>query len=294
VPPAKLYEPIQEIFAKVYKRYDWSGKDKAYREITDNNLLPSSPDISSDPSLTDPPIISSVTRDDKGRVTGEDVKYNFSISTVQQSRATGEIKGVSPLAVTAAFYAYNPNGNQMPLRFVGVDWDNKLQPDKNIQVLASLKNHKPICQAQYVCAGDRALSCAGVDDTKQCGNKGPCQLNPSFNFGDSPDACIDDESDRAGYFFYSNVYTCKDSSSSNWKKDALGLGQGACVYEPRVAVRDNWGWWSAPKPGGTAYNDDDLTITDNKLWLDYSKKSDTTDTTDTANPVKIIVKPKSQ
>jgi len=281
----KLYEPIQEIFAKVYKRYDWSGKDKAYREITDNNLLPSSPDISSDPSLTDPPIISSVTRDDKGRVTGEDVKYNFSISTVQQSRATGEIKGVSPLAVTAAFYAYNPNGNQMPLRFVGVDWDNKLQPDKNIQVLASLKNHKPICQAQYVCAGDPTLSCADVNDTKQCGNKGPCQRNKDFNFGDSPDACIDDESDRAGYFFYTNVYTCSGSGHPNWDSN-----KGACVYEPSVAVRDNWGWWSNGQ-----YDDADAIIAgataNNKTWLDYSKKSDTTDT---ANPVKIIVKPKSQ
>ncbi|MBI5733401.1 MAG: hypothetical protein HY973_00440, partial [Candidatus Kerfeldbacteria bacterium] len=295
-------------FTKVYKKYIWSGKcsngsdcsknddcaDKkcnlAYYAA--NDAIPND-DISSDQAKTGAvaPTLRAVTRDDKGRVLGQDsnASHNFSISTVQQSKTEGEVIGVSPVVATVAFYAYNPNGNQMPLRFVGVDWDNKLQPDKNIQVSASLKNHKPFCEPEKVCAGDKTLSCSGDN---QCGDKKPCQINDKYNFGDSQDACIGDDSDRAGYFYYSNVYTCKGSSSKNWKEDALGPGQGACVYQPRVAVRDNWGWWSSGQ-----YDDCESLISGQTGscssgktgWQDYSAMS-----AGKTTGVRIIVKPKSQ
>ena len=133
----------------------------------------------------------------------------------------------SPVEVTAALYAYNANGEQMPLREVRVDWLG--DPDNSSGAAGKYKNHKAICKK----ASD-----------------------PGYNFGDSPQACVDDAGVGVGYFTFNRSLTCTagglglkpcgDPSlllyQACWDENGAGAGVGACRFSPRVYVRDNWDW----------------------------------------------------
>lgn len=132
---------------------------------------------------------------------------------------------LSPAEVTAAFYAYNANGEQMPLREVRVDWLG--DPDNASGASGKYKNHKAVCKKPTV---------------------------PGYNFGDSPQACVDDVGVGVGYFTFNRSLTCSPGGlglkscadalpyQACWDENGAGAGIGACVFKPRVYVRDNWDW----------------------------------------------------
>ncbi len=103
-------------------------------------------------------------------------------------------------AITLAFYAYNANGEQMPLRGVYVDWGDG-SPVSG--ALGAYKNHKFRCAKPTLPNGEK---------------------NPSYNWGDTPSACVDDSGMQKGYFTYTHVYTIPGN------------------YKPKIFVSDNWEW----------------------------------------------------
>ncbi len=211
-------------------------------------------DTSNDPKNATSPILSAVTYDSKGKILGEDDTANFSLASSGKAHIIDNVVGISPVGVTTSFYGYNKNGNQMPIRFVGVDWDVSGREDKNINIQASLKNHKHICAEPYYCSQDKTLACSGPTATT-CGGSNKCNANPDYNFGDSVNACVDDSINQVGYFFYSNIYTCSGSDDPNWNKYiTTGDLANSCQFKPKVALRDNWGWWSVNKARNGAYS----------------------------------------
>lgn len=122
--------------------------------------------------------------------------------------------------VTVSFYAYNDNGEQMPLRVIMVDWGDGSDPAES---RGAFPNHKHVCRR--FCSNAVGVACT-FDQECQSESAPDAKCEP-FNFGDSIDACVGDERASNGYFTFSYTYTCEAST--------------ACVFTPSIMVRDNWG-----------------------------------------------------
>lgn len=155
----------------------------------------------------------------------------------------GDLRYTGDRPVTLKFYAYNENGNQMPLRRIMVDWGDGSEPTANI---GSFKNHKKECRrycyntttnAQVTQGGqpivcETNLTCGRSPD----GTSRECRV---ATFGDSTDACVQDAAQGTpGYFIFTHVYRC-DPGPQNPTWDSTAK---ACVFKPKVQVLDNWGW----------------------------------------------------
>ena len=259
---------LKNLFVKFFNIFTYSKTQYS----PSNSVVDISGDVNALKALgitAEAPKVTAVVYDAKGKSMGESTAAHMSLSYSGHSFTSGDISGQSPLPVTLSFYGYNPNGNQMPLRFVGVNWGIKgdLGFMRNIAVQASLRNHKPYCQPRMMCDGTTTVCLSD----NQCSNGKKCLVNPTYNFGDSDNACIDDQDSQAGYFFYTTTYTCSGKDSLNWDNNLQ-----ACVYQPGIALRDNWGWWSDGK------YEDNPNVDISTYWGNHLQKY----------PGSIIVKPK--
>lgn len=163
--------------------------------------------------------------------------------------------GATAQAVSVKFYAYNANGQQMPLKRVIVDWGD--QTDLSV-TKGSLKNRKNQC--------NRTCSqTTNADGTKKhCSKKEDCSggvsdLCEAANWSDDVHACIEDtQGGGSGYFTYTHIYRCEGPTSAGWQDDTGG-GKGGCVFVPKVQVMDNWGWCNGTCSAKGCYNDLRLT-----------------------------------
>ncbi len=122
--------------------------------------------------------------------------------------------------VTVSFYTYNENGEQMPLRVLMVDWGDGSDPAES---RGAFPNHKHLCRK--FCSNANGVACTFDQECQSDADpKATCQ---PLNFGDADESCIGDSGTNNGYFAFSYTYTCE--------------GTTACVFKPKVLVRDNWG-----------------------------------------------------
>ena len=132
--------------------------------------------------------------------------------------------------VTLKFYAW-ADKNHMPIREVLVDWGDGTPMSGNGNMLA--KNHKPMC-----CTSKTNCDNLNACDVNKCLTRdsvvylGNWQIiydtydykagETLLNFGNIPDACA------STYFQFNHLYFCP--------------GPGTCSFQPKVYVKDNWGW----------------------------------------------------
>ena len=105
-----------------------------------------------------------------------------------------------------AFYAW-ADANQMPIRWITVDWSGTSLNDMENTVEVISKNYKWFC-----------------DET---------------SFADISDACT------VGYLQYQRIINECKKNSSGWEADLEGEGPSCdktCCFKPRVRIQDNWGW----------------------------------------------------
>lgn len=280
---------LKELFAKVYnisgQAVNWTNQYvplmvptmdySLYNDGQSGNRLPNTLRISGDlPGVPNSPNIKQVVFEANGTSTIEG-NTGFTLQTPGGSFNSGDVVLSSPAPVTTLFYAYNPNGEQMPLTDVWVNWDDG---SALAGATGKYKNHKHMCEPATVKAkicttdSDKGKSC--IDDT-QCSNtpnscKEGDKPNPLYNFGDSPSACVQDSSSGGyGYFGFTKVYTCS-SSSLNYNPNSLGPNQGACEFTPAVMVKDNWDWClgsTGAKWGLTDCNSSNLSASG---WLKFN------------------------
>ncbi|MBI4122340.1 MAG: carbohydrate binding domain-containing protein [Parcubacteria group bacterium] len=165
------------------------------------------------PTISDPRSPNGLT---EGQSTG------FSING-QTDGVVGAQGGRAP--VTLSFYAYNDNGQQMPLRLILVDWNDGSDPAES---RGAFKNHKHVCK--HECSNKPGQACSENNDCRfDPGSKATCD---PFNFGDMDDACVSDSATGNGYFTFSYTYTCTHADPAD---------RTPCTFKPTVLVRDNWG-----------------------------------------------------
>jgi len=145
---------------------------------------------------------------------------------------TGTISSSEFLRASVKFYAA-ADKNQLPLRRVIVDWEGNANPDALSGSSSEdnfYKNHR----------GLKPGTTTSLCDT-------------GTEWGMTPESC------DPNYLTYSHIYTCPTSlqlsaptcidANSDGRMDVTPCIQGtgaqkACVYQPRVHTRDNWGWCS--------------------------------------------------
>jgi hypothetical protein len=172
------------------------------------------------PGLVQNPIIRPVVVDPSGS-TG--FAEGFTVGFTVNGSTSGTIAAQDGRApISAAFYAYNDNGEQMPLRLILVDWGDGTNP---VEARGAFKNHKQLCRTFCSQEAERGRAC--VTDQDCIDDENPDAQCLPLNFGDSDDACIDDGPNVNGFFSFTHTYTCE--------------GSEPCVYTPKVLVKDNWG-----------------------------------------------------
>ena len=222
-----------------------------------------------------PPLVKQVSFDTNK--SPSEAATGFTLISVDGAVTQGDLRLLSPAPVTALFYAYNPNGEQMPLREVLVDWDGNVTPGAGYTSGAQgkYKNRKHICASSKVCSGGTTANRACTADIDCGGSGATCVDNLMYNFGDTtPQACIQDAPNTEGYFSFTKVYLCTGNetacsagvNTNCFDATALGSEGGACVFTPKVFVKDNWEWCTGSnglgKWGGT-----DCATTSDAAWL---------------------------
>jgi len=153
----------EQLFAKVNFKYNWNGAVSSWSSV--NPGIDKSGDINLGAK---PPVIKQVKFDNTSK-SPQEGDTGFTIVTSSGSFNTGKCSnsgsvctknsdcgggecsvGVkSPAAVSTIFYAYNPNGQQMPLTDVYVDWGDGTQPSGGN---GKYKNHKHMCGRKPYCS----------------------------------------------------------------------------------------------------------------------------------------------
>ena len=191
----------------------------------------------------------------------EGTKGAFSVNSQEEGNVFGSM---GQAFVSVSFYAY-ANPNQMPIRNINVDWGNSKEwrdepedwpHDKmggsttNDNFYKNYRGYNPNGSGSEMCNPD------------------------NLGWGGDPSAC------QTGYVTFTNSYTCTatdvakleaeprlcelitlpDGTEVLKQSPCTGAGtitalsdhaDGACVFQPRVSVLDNWGWCTGSCDGGS-------------------------------------------
>ncbi|MEK9155318.1 MAG: hypothetical protein AAB839_01595, partial [Patescibacteria group bacterium] len=143
----------------------------------------------------------------------------------------GDIAGDSFYRAYLKFYAA-ADKNQLPIRRVIVDWgddDSTTGTDDQTGSTSEdnyYKNHRGL-------QPDSETSICEMDE-----------ISLNYEWGMNADSC------ETNYFNYNHIYTCNPAGLTACIYDAEGHlttspcsddGE-SCVFQPRVHMRDNWGW----------------------------------------------------
>lgn len=174
---------LQQLFAKEYGGYRWTGNkwDRAetYDDISRaNGESPQVRQVIFDTSSNN---LKPSGEGQPGRFV---IIYNNRPYYAPLTIKSGEV-------VTVAFYAYNANGQQMPLREVWVNWGDNTTLSG---AAGAYKNHK--------------FRCKQPSDT-------------DYNWGDDPKACLGEGGLEPAYFNYSHVYICTGTTPCSFRPKVM-------------------------------------------------------------------------
>ncbi len=173
----------------------------------------------------------------------------------------------SVASVNIKFFA-SADKNQMPIKKMQVDWGD----GTNVSLDGYFRNKRGAVNG--LCGGTGSANTCFVGDinTKQsCTSNNDCRYldncfaeNIAPNFGQIADKTCDN-----GFQRFDHVYQCV-RDGAGWKagtacsdEQTRNLNGGCCEFQPKVQVKDNWGWCngSCPgEPGGTGCYEKDWGI----------------------------------
>ena len=232
---------LQNLFAKSYSYWKWDNTTKHYEE---NNSYQPWNIIS---QVGQAPYITKVVQDDNLQV-GQRELLNINQITGKLEPVKGitvdakngvVLRGEKTYVATVSFYGYNPNGEQMPLRKILVNWGDD---SENTLLDGYIKNHKHVC-SKY-CYREAVENPTDSSKWKSCLTDYDCggtlsdpdtQCVP-YSFGDDPDGCVQDTKEEPGTFIFTHVYTCRNNHDYGYSSEL-----GGCVFRPNVMLVDNWG-----------------------------------------------------
>lgn len=206
--------------------------------------------LSVDTDVPTPPVVASIG-ECFGTLCREGAQGTFSVNDLPEGNVTGE----GSANVVVSFFTW-ADSDQMPIRGINVDWgDGERTAPPNTPMW-------PTTSQSGSDSGDNYYpNHRGLKDTETTTTW--CDADDEWGFQSS--AC------DSSYLYFKHAYVCNsgDVDSGNLPEcdfgtDGVSLlnspctgGEvadgGACVFQPRVHVRDNWGWCTGTctgEPGG--------------------------------------------
>lgn len=256
---------LSEIFAKIHSVWNWnlSGGVWSYSQREDI-VGPDSQSIVNPYNSTES--LSNASRVPQVKALGtcrqggkclESATAGISIN----DRVTGDILFNSNIAlVNAKFYGF-ADKNQMPIRQIKLDWDDNEVVTLNGYFRNQRGTVNGVCGAGNKCFIDTDNPGSNDFNTgKSCTSNGDCAyLDNCFaesaapNFGQILGKTCD-----SAYFRFDHVYQCA-RDTRGWTTNCpnaqmQSLYGGCCVFQPKVQLKDNWGWCNGACPGGVSGN----------------------------------------
>lgn len=246
---------ISRFFTKVFNRFQYDFEDDPDGE-TGGAYVPTSDDLDLSNKSGTVPVVTSVEKCE-GSTCEEGSPGTFTVNEL----AGGNVKGIDGRQhVAVSFYTY-ANSNQMPIKNIVVDWGDGHPGPGN-----GPADWPTDSQSGSTDDGNFYKNHRGAtrDGEPICGGSSPA------NFGLTPRAC------DSTYRSYSHDYRCSatlvadletagrtcriDPDNGRLLNAPCTGGQvpeagGACVFQPRVFVKDNWGYCTGVCPGGVDASD---------------------------------------
>ena len=253
--PTSVTGLLNQLFAKVYDRLVWNTDEHRYEsqgldiegtaysyesDITNSGDTHGiTPNNRNHPPT--PPLIASV-----GSCYGsqclEANEGKFSVNGYDSDELFGS-GGAYRANVT--FFAW-ANNNQMPIRNVTVDWGD------GDRINGTYSGYNWPLDTQ---SGTLTDDSSYYKNRRGLADRNDPQCGDPDEFGLSNSACT------TGYFSFNYDYTCSEAKAANlvecaWADEETGRllnspctggvigdeAEGKCVFQPRVHVKDNWGW----------------------------------------------------
>ena len=225
---------------------------------------------STKPSGTDPkaPKVRSVgsCRFIRGKEVCLEGEEGLTLVTNEASFTNSPVKLPADNSVTMRFFAFADN-NHMPIRRIAIDWGDGQAigaGDNFDSNIAYYRNQRGGLKG--VCAGTAGDKKCKIEDAKnvfyadatgnvltdqKCVNNADCNITTICS-EKHPDSAffgiLKDKTCNVGYHeFRDHNYECiKDPGNDYYKAecpvDKNEFPNGCCVYQPKVHVKDNWGW----------------------------------------------------
>lgn len=233
---------VTQVFAGISfgKSWTWNGEVdtggdyRGYATEEDTSDKYADKQIDVRPSEGNPPTVWSVDTQscsDDGTLCEEGIESRITLN----SQDTGDQSGSQFFNATVKFYAA-ADKNQLPIRRIMIDWGDDLEGGNYTGSEAEDNFYK---------------NARGLQEGTQ---NSQCDLDTEWG--------LTDESCDPYYYSYNHIYTCsseilRDSGAACDGDGSTGDANGdfpcwldqsgdgaadACVFQPRVFVRDNWGW----------------------------------------------------
>lgn len=268
-PGTSVTENLSQFFSEALRRFRYNWENNTYELVDevwdgadtgDTNPGTGAPDQFAYPHA---PVVMSVG-DCTGTNCEEGVEGTFDLNNADSGVVAG---GEGRLHATASFFAY-AQPNQMPIRAIIVDWgDSSSWSDPNANPWPTDNSQSGSNAENNFYKNHRGFTPEGDSN---------CDVDTD-GWGGTPSAC------ETSYITFTNDYTCSDSMVSNLASggrtcevdedtgrliyspctgSASGIiegGDGACVFQPRVHVKDNWGWCTGECDSGLSSSGGDGT-----------------------------------
>ena len=195
-----------------------------------------------------PPTVWSVDTDNCG---GAFCKEGDEGALTVNNQDSGDLESTGGFfRATMKFFAA-ADKNQLPIRRLIVDWQDGGDPTGSDDTENYYKNHRGLQEdSTSVSLCDLCENDLDITDSQEC------------EWGLTAESC------DPNYFNYSHTYRCSENDLDTMAtcSDTNGDGildespcvstQGdSCVYQPRIHVRDNWGWCTGVCTAGTDSTD---------------------------------------
>lgn len=164
--------------------------------------------------------------------------------------------------VKLQFFAH-ADDDQMPIRRISIDWG--IINGAIYKYDGLYRNHRGLVQSTCNVGGNCEYQLTdgaapvvipnngnACTNNNQCGKIELCTYNKKFGY-------LLDQTCDSDYFEFSYTYQCTKNSPNYTndpaKYDARAFPNGACIFNPKVLVEDNWGWCNGDNRCGARFGD---------------------------------------
>lgn len=259
-------QSLGEIFPRLKSTYEWVDGEPKNPYAYNLENAPKD-DFTETAGIGAPPRIYPLGPCDSSGQCSEDQSKGPGFSVNGKSNPGEEIiSRASTLPVTLKFFGF-ADDNKMPLREIKINWDDGLSVPNPAPGL--YRNHRGVIA--YSCNTTRGDPNKGFcisqfnvpDKTRACSLDSDCSPTPQCVSNPNLFGYIEGKTCDNNFFQFDNIYYCsKDKAKTPQYRPQAECGknqdlfpEGCCVFQPKITLKDNWGWCNGTCRGASGCYD---------------------------------------